>query len=349
MDRPQLRLSGDARDRMTTTAHRVVAALLIALAVGSQAAAAGSASTMLDTGGSESVPGPTVTLARSSHYVTGAHRVSGRVVLEHVSDDPVQLVSVSVGCRDKNGLEQRLGQYMNTLAVAPVTVLEPHVVFHASDDFTCWIAARAMRIRAAPGTDGQVQHVKVRSAEVTVEPVHYRSRALAVHAADDKTEMLGASRVIRSRSNSVAASVRTVLLDPTSDVNIDVRAGLQLTSCTHVFGSSDQTTNGRELCQEPGVSMEQPSGPVVYTQLFIRQMRPDGSECRTVEVPGARTYGRLSALRHHAPRSSSGRLTLPGSTECGSDVRAFVRIHVSRGPGVVVHWPGSNISIELSG
>lgn len=303
----------------------------------------------LTTGGSAGQPGPTVTVARSSNYQTGAHLVTARVVLEHVSADPVDLVTVSIGCRDKNGVEQRIGQYMNTLSVAPVTVVEPHVVFHATDDFTCWVAARAMRINMASGSDGQTQEVLVRSAELSVTREHYRARATVVHDPQDKTSMLGTSRVIRSGTNTVGVSARSVLTNPASDVTLEVRAGLQLTSCTHVFGSSDQTTGGRELCAEPGVSAEQPSGPVVYTQLFVRQMNADGSVCRTVEVPGARTYARLSALRHHAQRYSAGELTLPGSTQCGGEVRAFVRVHVSRGPGVVLHWPGSNVSIVPTG
>ena len=130
-----------------------------------------------------------------------------------------------------------------------------------------------------------------------------------------------------------------------SATSLRVKAALQLTSCTHVFGSGDQTTGYADLCAGPGLSMEQPSGPVIYTQLFVRQMRPDGSVCRTVEVPGARTYARLSAARHHAPRYSEGTVVLPGRSDCGTESRPFVRMHVSRGPAVVVHWPGTHVMV----
>jgi hypothetical protein len=112
---------------------------------------------LLTTGLGPAQPGSTVTLARESIYESGAHIVTSSVVLEHLSDDPVNLVSVSLGCRDKNGIEQRMGHYINTLAAAPLTVIEPHVVFHATDDFVCWVAARAMRINTAPGSGDQAQ------------------------------------------------------------------------------------------------------------------------------------------------------------------------------------------------
>lgn len=325
----------------------IVATVFPALSSAGSATAGGGEAT-LTTGAGVSEPGPTVTLGRIATYATGTHLVTADVVVEHTSEDPVHLVSVSLGCRDKNGVEQRMGQYMNTLSAARVSRLEPHLIFHATGDFTCWVAARGMRMNAGDGVSGE-QEITVRSASLAVDRVHYRSRASDVHDPLDKTVMLGESRLVRSGTNAVATSARTDLLNPAATHELKVRGALQLTSCTHVYGSSDQTTEGRELCAEPGAAMEYPSGSVIYTQLFVRQMRPDGSVCRTVEVPGGRTYGRLSALRHHAPRYSEGTLTLPGSEECGTEIRPFIRVNVPRGPAVVVHWPGTNVSVTTDG
>ncbi len=306
------------------------------------AAPADAAPVSLFTGAGLAEPGATVTLQQESVYEPGTYEVSARVVVDHLSNDPTGIVTVSIGCRDKNGHEQRMGHYLNTLAIARVAAVEPSVLFHATDDFSCWVAARAMRIN---GPGEVVREVLVRESSLDVQRVHYRARATEVHSRTDKTRMLGTTRVVRQNTNSVVASAKTNLVNPAADNTLRVKMGLQLTSCTHVFGSGDQTTNNADLCAGPGLSAEQPSGPMIYTQLFVRQMRPDGSVCRTVEVPGARTYARLSSARHHAPRYAEGTLELSGRSDCGSEIRPFVRMHVSRGPAVVVHWPGSNVMV----
>jgi hypothetical protein len=322
----------------------VALVLLLAPPASATSYRATSSDVTLWTGSARSQPGASVTLGRIGVHSSGPFEVRSTLVVEHLSSDPVDLVSVSLGCQDKTGRRQRVGHYMNTLAAARVTTFSPRLVMHAQGDFSCWVSARAMRIR--PGSSTAPQPVRIRSSELTVTKTHTRARATAMHAATDPSAYLGRSQLVRAGTSSVATSTSTVL--PRTDVSQTVEVGsqLQLTSCAHRAGSGDETTGGRQLCETPGAWVHTVAGPLVTTQTFVRQMTPSGGVCRTVEVPGSSTRQRLSADRHHAPRYSGGTVTLPPMAGCGSELRAFTRVSVPKGDaGLVVHWPGTAVTL----
>lgn len=352
--------SSSARERVRRTvavvaaAAGVAAGLLGAAAGPSDAAESASvrafAGVTLTTGAGISVPGPSVTLADVRPLAPGRYLVTMDTVARHVSVDAVDLVAVTVGCADKSGAKSSIGQYANTLKGTGVDRirLAPRLMFTVTQQGVCWATARAQRINPAGTSADATRQVVLEPGTFTIvrqvasgATTSARYRTLA----DGTKKWLGTSSLALKGKRFAAARTNATL--PSGATTLGVTGDLQLTTCTGRYGSFDETTNRRNLCDRSGVWFSTAAGPSVRTELKVRQYAPDGvTVCRTVAVPGTASQSRISAARHHAPRQLQGTVALPAKAGCGRKVLAYVEVLVADGPAVVVHWPGSSVTVR---
>jgi len=352
--------SSPARDRarrsvaVLAAAAGMAAGLLGVAATPSDAAESASVRAFpgvtLTTGAGISVPGPSVTLADVRPLAPGRYLVSMDTVARHTSVDAVDLVAVTVGCADKSGAKSSIGQYANTLKGAGVDRirLAPRLLFTVTQEGVCWATARAQRINAAGTPVGETRQVVLEPGSFTV--VKQVAAGAATNPryttlSDGTKKWLGKSALALKGKRFAAARTTTTL--PSGTTSLGVTGDLQMTTCTGRYGSFDETTNRVNLCDRTGVWFYTAAGPAVRTELKVRQYAPDGvTVCRTLSVPGTASQSRISAARHHAPRQLQGTVSLPAKAGCGRKVLAYVEVLVADGPAVVVHWPGSSVSVR---
>lgn len=324
----------------------VLTGLLAVLPTGASPASAAryerSTSTYLTPAGPVGVAGPRIRLGYVKVPSPGTYHATLATTITDRSADPVQLVSVSLVCKEESLTRDQIGASANVVHGERFT-LTARVYFHVRKRGACFAYGTTMGlVRSSAARTSR--RVRANSTIVITGPVSSATRETTRFVDDDADRAFaGRSSLSRPGEYTHAGELATRARPGT---RVLVTGNAYLTTCTAVGGSRDQTTNGRYLCTDD-VVRRVAAGSLVRVRLVLRQYTPGGSVCHTAVVPGSTGLFRITAKRHHLPVGVHARTRVPDADpRCGTLLRAWTEVRVLRGPAVVVHFPSTVTSFR---
>lgn len=282
-------------------------------------------------------PGERVRIGYVKVPERGTYRASLTSVVTNRSADSVQYVAVSLICKEESSIEDQIGAAANTIKGETLT-LNARVYFTIKKRGACFAYGTTMGLRNSSASLSS-RDLDVKSTLTIGGPVSAATKEAKRFVYDDANRgYSGRSFLAKPKVQAHAGELETSAAPGSTAF---VSGNVYLTGCSHLAGSRDQTTDGKDLCTR-SVVKRGAEGALVKVRLVVRQYTPGGRPCTTTIVPGSTVQKRITANRHHLPVAVQGDVTLPGSNAgCGYRVRAWTEVQVLSGPAVVVHFPST--------
>ncbi|MBZ5735895.1 hypothetical protein K8Z61_15480 [Nocardioides sp. TRM66260-LWL] len=279
--------------------------------------------------------GPSVRLGYVKVPAPGTYYAELDATVKNQSVDAVQLVSLSLVCKEESSVADQIGTRSNIVR-GETLPMSTRVYFTIKDKRgACFAYGTTMGLKSSskPLTSRRLL------ARVTLTisgPVSDRTVESRRFDFDDANRGFSGRSFLAKPKQQAHASELVTSAAPGSQAFVTGNA--YLTTCTFRGGSRDQTTDGRDLCPR---SVDAPNGSLVRERLLVRQYTPGGSVCATTVVPGSTKQFRITARRHHLGTAVEGTISLSAKQGCGNRIKVWTEVQVLSGPSVVVHFPAT--------